>query len=168
MKIFAFFLSAVLAIDSTLLMLMMQQNSVANPNQGGQMGLMLPLLLLDDKDAKSADNKNLLIMMMMQGAEMGDTQAILPLLLLDDGELDFKSFFLYSNMLKQGNFIFKNDTEKFYKKSNLVSSNLSFFCNFPSHEKKSQSHGKKIKWEFSKNLVKNPMGLKNPGISRKF
>ena len=103
MKIFGFFLSVVFAIDSTLLMLMVQQNSVANPNQANQMGMMLPLLLLDDKDAKSAENKNLLIMMMMQGGEMGDTQSILPLLLLGDGDLDFKSFFLYSNMVKQGN-----------------------------------------------------------------
>ena len=105
MKIFGFFLSVVFAIDSTLLMLMMQQNSVANPNQANQMGMMLPLLLLDDKDAKSAENKNLLIMMMMQGGEMGDTQSILPLLLLGDGDLDFKSFFLYSNMLRQGNLL---------------------------------------------------------------
>ena len=34
--------------------------------------------------------------------DMGDSQAILPLLLLGDGDVDFKSFFLYSNMLKQG------------------------------------------------------------------
>ena len=105
MKIFGFLLSLVLAFDSTLLMLMMQQNSVANPNQANQMNMMLPLLLLDDDDAKSAENKNLLIMMMMQGGEMGDTQSILPLLLLDDGDLDFKSFFLYSNLLRQGNLL---------------------------------------------------------------
>ena len=102
MKLFAFLLSAVLALDSTLLMLLMNQNSVGNPNQANQMNMMLPLLLLDDEDAKSADNKNLLIMMMMQGGDMGDSQAILPLLLLGDGDVDFKSFFLYSNMLKQG------------------------------------------------------------------
>ena len=106
MKIFGFLLSAVLALDSTLLMLMMNQNSVQNANQANQMNMLLPLLLLDEDDAKSADNKNLLIMMMMQNGDMRDTQAILPLLLLGDGDLDFKSFFLYSNMLKQGNLPF--------------------------------------------------------------
>ena len=103
MKIFGFLLSAVLAIDSTLLMLMMQQNSVQNPNQANQMNMMLPLLLLDDdKSTKSSDNKDLQIMMMMQGDNMGDMNSILPLLMLDDDSVDFKNFFLYSNMLKQG------------------------------------------------------------------
>ena len=83
MKTFAFFLSISLALDSTLLMLMMQQNSVQNPGQASQMELMLPLLLLDnDKSSKSDDNKDLLVLMMMQGNTMGDTNAILPILLL--------------------------------------------------------------------------------------
>ena len=104
MKFFGFLMSAVLAIDSTLLMVMMQQNSVQNPNQANQMNMMLPLLLLDDdkKSTKSNDNKNMLIMMMMQGDNMGDMNSILPLLMLDDDSVDFKNFFLYSNMLKQG------------------------------------------------------------------
>ena len=101
MKLFAFLLSVIMAIDSTLLMLMMNQNS--NPSQSNQMNMMMPLLLLDDKDAKSDENKNLLIMMMMQGENMADSQSILPLLMLDDDSVDFKSFFLYSNMLNQGN-----------------------------------------------------------------
>ena len=104
MKIFGFFFSAILALDSTMLMLMMNQNSVQNPNQGNQMSMMLPLLLLDkeDKSSKTSDNKDLLILMMMQGENMGDSNAILPLLMLDDDSLDFKTFFLYSNMLNQG------------------------------------------------------------------
>ena len=104
MKFFGFLISAVLAIDSTMLMLMMQQNSVQNPNQANQMNMMLPLLLLDDdkKSTKSSDNKNMLIMMMMQGDSMGDMNSILPLLMMDDDSVDFKNFFLYSNMLKQG------------------------------------------------------------------
>ena len=105
MKFFGFLISAVLAIDSTMLMLMMRQNSIQNPNQVNQMNMMLPLLLLDDdkKSTKSSDNKNMLIMMMMQGDNMGDMNSILPLLMLDDDSVDFKNFFLYSNMLKQGN-----------------------------------------------------------------
>ena len=83
-------------------MLMMGQNSVENPNQGNQMQMMLPFLLLNDDDKKSSENKNFLIMMMMQGDNLGDSNSILPLLLLSDDSLDFKSFFLYSNMLKQG------------------------------------------------------------------
>ena len=111
MKIFGFLLSAVMAIDSTLFMLMMQQNSVQNPNQANQMNMMLPLLLLDDdkKSTKSSDNKNMLIMMMMQGDNMGDMNSILPLLMMDDDSVDFKNFFLYSNMLKQG----KNSSEHY-------------------------------------------------------
>ena len=73
--------------------------------------MMLPLLLLDDTNStESSDNKNMLIMMMMQGDNMGDMNSILPLLMLDDDSVDFKNFFLYSNMLKQGiltNFIQK-------------------------------------------------------------
>ena len=103
MKFFGFLISAVLAIDSTMLMLMMQQNSIQNPNQANQMNMILPLLLLDDdKSTKSSDNKNMLIMMMMQGDNIGDMNSILPLLMLDDDSVDFKNFFLYSNMLKQG------------------------------------------------------------------
>merc|ERR1712136_43624 len=41
------------------------------------------------------------MMMMMQGGSMGDSNSILPLLMLSDDSLDFKSFFLYSNMPKQ-------------------------------------------------------------------
>ena len=103
MKIFPFFLTVGLALDSTLLMLMMQQNSVNNPGQARQMDHVLPLLLLDEKISnKSVDNKDLLVLMMMQGNTMGDTNAILPLLLLDDDSIDFRNFFLYSQMLKQG------------------------------------------------------------------
>ena len=95
---------------------MMQQNSVQNPNQANQMNMMLPLLLLDDdKSTKSSDNKNMLIMMMMQGDNMGDMNSILPLLMLDDDSVDFKNFFLYSNMLKQG----KISHER-YKFSDLI------------------------------------------------
>ena len=111
MKFFGFFISAVLAIDSTMLMLMMQQNSLQNPSQANQMNMMLPLLLLDyTNSTESSDNKNMLIMMMMQGDNMGDMNSILPLLMLDDDSVDFKNFFLYSNMLKQG--IFKISIQK--------------------------------------------------------
>ena len=72
--------------------------------------MMLPLLLLDDDDKnKTSDNTNMLIMMMMSGGNMGDMNNILPLLLLDDDSVDFKNFFLYSNMLKQG----KNSSEHY-------------------------------------------------------
>ena len=113
MKFFAFLLSAIVAIDSTLLMLMMNQNSVQNPSQGNQMNMMLPLLLLKDDDKNSDENKNLMIMMMMQGGNMDDTQNILPMLMLSDDSVDFKSFFLYSNMLKQGKY-----SSEIIKKSN--------------------------------------------------
>ena len=73
------------------------------------MNMMLPLLLLDDDDKnKTSDNTNLLIMMMMSGGNMGDMNNILPLLLLDDDSVDFKNFFLYSNMLKQGKILDSN------------------------------------------------------------
>ena len=111
MKFFAFLISAILAIDSTLLMLMMNQNSVQNPSQGNQMNMMLPLILLKDDDKKTDENKNLMIMMMMQGGNMDDTQNILPMLMMSDDSLDFKSFFLYSNMLKQGKY-FSRITKK--------------------------------------------------------
>ena len=106
MKFISFLFSGIFAIDSTMLMLMMHQNSVQNPNQGTQMSTILPLLLLDDeKSSKSDENKDLLILMMMQGGNLGDSGAILPLLILDDDSLDFKNFFLYSNMLRQGQFV---------------------------------------------------------------
>ena len=105
MKFFGFFLPAFLALDSTMLMLLMNENSVDNPNQANQMSSILPFLLIKDDDKKSSDNKDLLILMMMQGGSMGDTSQILPLLMLDDDSLDFKTFFMYSNMLKQGNLI---------------------------------------------------------------
>ena len=105
MKFFGFFLPAFLALDSTMLMLLMNQNSVENPNQANQMSSILPFLLIKDDDKKSSDNKDLLILMMMQGGSLGDTSQILPLLMLDDDSLDFKTFFMYSNMLKQGNLI---------------------------------------------------------------
>ena len=105
MKFFGFFLPAFLALDSTMLMLLMNQNSVENPNQANQMSSILPFLLIKDDDKKSSDNKDLLILMMMQGGSLGDTSQILPLLMLEDDSLDFKTFFMYSNMLKQGNLI---------------------------------------------------------------
>ena len=70
------------------------------------MNMLIPFLLMqDDDDAKNAtlSNKEMLLFMMMQGDSMGNTESILPLLFLDDdSDIDFKSFFLYSNMLKQG------------------------------------------------------------------
>ena len=127
MKFFAFLISAILAIDSTLLMLMMNQNSVQNPSQGNQMNMMLPLLLLKDNDKKTDENKNLMIMMMMQGGNMDDTQNILPMLMLSDDSVDFKSFFLYSNMLKQGKYSFKIFKKSIYKPKIAVYQNSSKF-----------------------------------------
>ena len=53
---------------------------------------------------------------------MGDSNSILPLLMLSDDSLDFKSFFLYSNMLKQGkskmNLISKLRKKSYFRKNN--------------------------------------------------
>lgn len=81
----------------------------------------------DDDDSKNSTltNKELLVFMMMQGDSMGSTNQILPLLFLDDenSKLDFKSFFLYSNMLKQGEF----DNLKEVKKYLIIVWNNFFF-----------------------------------------
>ena len=97
----SFFLCGALALDSTLLMLLMQQNGVSNPNQANQMDMMLPLLLLGKDDNKTSENTDMLMLMMMQGQNMGDMNAIMPLLLLGDDSLDFKSLFLLTNMMNQ-------------------------------------------------------------------
>ena len=80
----------------------------------------------DDDDSKNATltNKEMLVFMMMQGDSMGSTNQILPLLFLDDenSKLDFKSFFLYSNMLKQGEF----DNWKEEKKYLIIVWNIFF------------------------------------------
>ena len=104
MKILSSFLAlgCIQALDSTLLMLMMQQQSVSNPNQANQMSHLLPLLMLSDSDSnKTSDNSDMLILMMMQG-QGGDMNAVLPFLLLDDDSLDFKTLFLLTNMMRQG------------------------------------------------------------------
>ena len=101
MRFFSVFLSTVFAIDSTMLMLFMSQKSIENGHQTNQMSNLLPFILLDDDKSKS-DNKNLMIMMMMQGENMGDSNLMLPLLLADDDKLDFKNFFLYQNMMTHG------------------------------------------------------------------
>lgn len=101
MRFLPVFLSTVFAIDSTMLMLFMSQKSIENGHQANQMSNLLPFILLDDDKSKS-DNKNLMIMMMMQGENMGDSNLMLPLLLTDDDELDFKIFFLYQNMMIHG------------------------------------------------------------------
>ena len=71
----------------------------------------------DDDDSKNSTltNKEMLVFMMMQGDSMGSTNQILPLLFLDDenSKLDFKSFFLYSNMLKQGEFDNLQEVKKY-------------------------------------------------------
>jgi len=67
MKFFtSFFVCGALAMDSTLMMLLMQ-NGMQNPNQASQMNMMIPLLLLDDGDSKSSENTNMLMLMMIQG-----------------------------------------------------------------------------------------------------
>ena len=63
--------------------------------------MILPLLLLEDeKDSKTEENKERLIMMMMQGENFGASESILPLLMLSDATIDFKNFFLFSNLLQ--------------------------------------------------------------------
>ena len=97
----SFFLCGALAIDSTLMMLMMQQTSETNPGQAGQMNMILPLLLLGDQDNKTSDNTDMLMLMMMQGQDMGDMNSMLPFLMMGDDSLDFKSLFLMTNMMNQ-------------------------------------------------------------------
>ena len=97
-----FFIFGTFAMDSTMLMLLMQQNAVQNPGQANQMNMILPFLMMDDFDSQSGENSELLMMMMMQGGNMGDMNSILPLLMLGDDSLDFKSLFLLTNMMKQG------------------------------------------------------------------
>ena len=94
------FICSTLAIDSTLLMMMMQQNG--NQNQANQMDNLLPFLLMSDSDTESTENSDLLMMMMMQGGNMGDMSSILPLLMLSDDSMDFQSLFLMTNMMNQG------------------------------------------------------------------
>ena len=82
------------------------------------MNMIIPYLLMqDDDDSKNSTltNKEMLVFMMMQGDSMGSTNQILPLLFLDDenSKLDFKSFFLYSNMLKQGEFDNLKEVKKY-------------------------------------------------------
>ena len=63
MKLFSsFFLCGALAIDSTLMMLMMQQTSVTNPGQANQMNMILPLLMLGDDDNKTSENADILML----------------------------------------------------------------------------------------------------------
>ena len=63
----SFFLCGALAIDSTLMMLMMQQTEMTNPDQANQINMILPLLLLGDDDNKTSENTDMLMLMMMQG-----------------------------------------------------------------------------------------------------
>ena len=98
-------LTECLALDSSLLMLWMQQKSLQNPLQVNQMNPILPILLgRESFDAKERENKELLIMMMMKGEDLAHSDAVLPLLLLADNSLDFTSVFLYTHMMKQGTF----------------------------------------------------------------
>ena len=91
-----------MALDSTMLMLMMNQNSMQNSHQANQMSIILPMLLLgDQKDVKIDENKRMLITMMMQGGNFGDSSSILPLLMLSDETVDFKNLFLFSNILQK-------------------------------------------------------------------
>lgn len=97
----SFFVLGSMAIDTTMLMMMMQQQTAQNPVQGNQMNMMLPLLLLKDSDNKTSENSDMLMLMMMQGQGMGNMQSVLPLLLLNDKSMDFKSLFLLTNMMNQ-------------------------------------------------------------------
>ena len=100
-----FFLVDCLVLDSSLLMLWMQQKSLQNPLQVSQMNPILPILLGKESfDAKELENKELLIMMMMKGEDLANSKTVLPLLLLADSSLDFTSIFLYTHMMKQGMF----------------------------------------------------------------
>ena len=104
MKFFStLFACGCMALDSTMLMLMMQNQGLQG-SQSSQMNMMLPLLLLGDRDDSSAENSDMLMLMMMQGGNMGDMNSILPLLMLSDDSLDFKSLFLLTTMMKQGLF----------------------------------------------------------------
>ena len=100
--LFSLFAVSCMAIDNMLLMMMMQQQTISNPNQGNQMNMMLPFLLMEDSDSTTSDNSNMLMMMMMQGGDMGNMNAMLPMLMLSDDTLDFKSLFLMTNMMNQG------------------------------------------------------------------
>ena len=100
MKFLLSLLASCFALDTSLLMMMMQQQG-SNPSQQGQMDMMLPLLLMEDADNKTSDNSDMLMMMMMQGQNMNDMGSILPLMLLGDQSLDFKSLFLMTNMMNQ-------------------------------------------------------------------
>ena len=100
MKFLFSIIASCFALDTSLLMMMMQQQG-SNPSQQGQMNMILPLLLLKDGDNKTSDNSDMLMMMMMQGQNMNDMGSILPLMMLGDDSLDFKSLFLMTNMMKQ-------------------------------------------------------------------
>lgn len=103
------------ALDSTLLMLLMQKQGVQNLNQATQINMMIPLLLLDSEDGKGKENSDMLMMMMMQGNSMGDMDSILPLLMLSDDSIDFQSLFLLMNMMKQGLYKRKMCSNKKYQ-----------------------------------------------------
>ena len=65
------------------------------------MNIMLPWLLMDQaKSNSSSANRDLMMLMAMGGSGM-DSASILPLMMMEDNSLDFKNFFLYSNLLRQ-------------------------------------------------------------------
>ena len=76
-----FFVCSAFAIDSMMLMMMMQQNQ--SPNQASQINEMLPFLLLSESDSKASENSDMLMYMMMQnGGNFGDMESMMPLLML--------------------------------------------------------------------------------------
>jgi len=90
--------------DSLLKLMLLSPGLLGgNPVQAEQMNPILPLLLLDD-GVDNDNTKALMMMMMMNQNALGDTNAILPLLLLNDddtdGDKDMTSLFLLSTMMQ--------------------------------------------------------------------
>jgi len=78
--------------DSLMKMLLFSPGLLGqNEQQGEQMNMLLPMLMMNR--GEETENSNMLMMMMMQqpGADMN---SMLPLLMMDDEETDIMSLFL--------------------------------------------------------------------------
>jgi hypothetical protein len=91
-----FFLSSVVAVNQEILLNILQQQAASNSNQNNQLNLLPPFMMMEDMGNKTSENTDLLMSMIIQG-EL-DTSSILPLLMLEDDTLDFKSIFLMTNI----------------------------------------------------------------------
>lgn len=89
---------------ATKIMLIMQPGLLGgNEHQANQMSPIIHALHVLEESGDN-ENANLMMMMMMQNGGGGtDMDAMLPLLMMGDGQFDFKSMFLLTSMMDKGN-----------------------------------------------------------------